>query len=249
LVRFLTSLIDRYNGAIARRPFLTHSITAATLFIAADCTSQAMEYYLERHTNPHHVFEFHWQRLFAVGLFAAIVMGPIGHLWYTWLDRGVHAMGLSYAARPTRFMLVKLGLDLFLFAPLVLICFFATVSALEGASARFIGAKLERDVFPAFIVDLIFWPAIQWTNFRYVPVSHQLLIVNMFLFLEDIFLSYVQHRGVPPLFARIDQLWIRMRGKERIQQVEKLMQEEEKERLSRKQKEQLARASSTSSHS
>ncbi|CAG7827076.1 unnamed protein product, partial [Allacma fusca] len=43
------------------------------------------------------------------------------------------------------------------------------------------------------MVDVVLWTPCQIINFRFVPVSHQVLFVNVLTVNWNIFLSYVKH--------------------------------------------------------
>ena len=60
-------------------------------------------------------------------------------------------------------------------------------------------------------------------NFRYVPVAHQLLVVNLFCYFDDIFLSYVQHNGMPQIFSQFESWWFQFIGEEKIQNIQRAM--------------------------
>ena len=68
-------------------------------------------------------------------------------------------------------------------------------------------AKLRRDFVPTYIVDDSMWPIVQGLNFYFVPVRHQLLCVNTVCYFDDVFLSYVQHNGIPKIFEIIEDAW------------------------------------------
>lgn len=53
---------------------------------------------------------------------------------------------------------------------------------------------------------------IQTINFRIVPVKFQLLVVNLGCYFDDVFLSYVQHNGMPWMFQRIEHAWLEYIG-------------------------------------
>lgn len=50
------------------------------------------------------------------------------------------------------------------------------------------------DFVPTYLIDYSFWPVVQGINFHFVPVRHQLLVVNSMCYFDDIFLTYVQVR-------------------------------------------------------
>ena len=51
------------------------------------------------------------------------------------------------------------------------------------------------------------WPIVQGINFRFVPVRHQLLAVNTVCYFDDVFLTYVEHNGLPEIFQGIERWW------------------------------------------
>jgi hypothetical protein len=105
---------------------------------------------------------------------------------------------------------VKIIGDTFVFGPVCLWAFFVSVSLMEGISWRHTEQKIRRDFVPTYLVDYSIWPLVQGLNFRYVPVQHQLLVVNLLCYFDDIFLSYVQHNSLPVLFQAIEDWWERL---------------------------------------
>jgi hypothetical protein len=39
---------------------------------------------------------------------------------------------------------------------------------------------------PTYLIDYSFWPVVQGINFHFVPVRHQLLVVNSMCYFDDI---------------------------------------------------------------
>ena len=210
-------------------------LTSAFLFAIGDITAQHYEAYLDtqkllqtrQHTTPHNTAPdppvhplhhqtlpleshstptpFSWHRLAACTLFGLLVMGPAGHWWYSRLDGWV----LRWAPpRTLRFVGYKVLLDTIIFNPIFLVVFFTSVSLMEGMSAADIRYKLYRDFVPSYAVDCSVWPIVQCFNFRFVTVNLQLLIVNLFCYFDDVFISYVQHNGMPALFVGIENAWL-----------------------------------------
>ena len=68
---------------------------------------------------------------------------------------------------------------------------------------------------PSYAVDCSVWPIVQCFNFRFVSVNLQLLVVNLFCYFDDVFISYVQHNGMPALFVGIENAWLDYIGVER----------------------------------
>ena len=217
-------------------------LTSAFLFAIGDITAQHYEAYLDtqkllqqqskhqptaHHTDPpvhplhHHSlpleshpapapFSFH--RLAACTMFGLLVMGPAGHWWYSRLDGWV----LRWARRGSMgFVGYKVLLDTVVFNPLFLVIFFTSVSLMEGMTFNDIRYKLYRDFVPSYAVDCSVWPIVQCFNFRFVSVNLQLLVVNLFCYFDDVFISYVQHNGMPALFVGIENAWLDYIGEQR----------------------------------
>ena len=207
-------------------------LTSAFLFAIGDITAQHYEAYIDRHKPlppslphpPHELLHHHelhpdlppstpfsFHRLLACTLFGLLVMGPGGHYWYSHLDRLVAPFATVRTARHT---LLKVALDTVIFNPIFLVVFFSTVSLMEGKGWQHIRRKLYRDFVPSYAVDCSVWPLVQCVNFRLVPVHLQLLVVNLFCYFDDVFISYVQHNGMPGFFLWIEEAWLSYIGEQ-----------------------------------
>jgi len=179
--------------------------TSGFLGGAGDATTQYFEHRWDiadgRQPKP-----WDLRRLFAVSFFGVYFMGPVGHVWYEKLDTFCH----RYARKSYQMITVKVIGDTFLFGPICLWAFFVSVSLMEGISWRHTEQKIRRDFVPTYLVDYSIWPLVQGINFKYVPVQHQLLVVNLMCYFDDIFLSYVQHNSLPAVFQLIEDWWERV---------------------------------------
>jgi len=132
-------------------------------------------------------------------------MGPMGHVWYIVLDKFAKAV----CRTNMQMVVTKVAGDTFVFGPVCLWLFFASVSVMEGTPWETIRRKLWRDFVPTYLIDYSFWPIVQGTNFAFIPVRHQLLFVNTVCYFDDIFLTYVQHNELPRLFQLVEEWWER----------------------------------------
>lgn len=211
---WLRRLLHWYCAALESRPYPVQMATSTFLFAIGDLTAQKLENHLHQQKQemagePLTSSPLNYWRLLACSLFGLVLMGPLGHFWYTRLDYYVNRI---WPAASARNITLKVVLDTLIFNPLFLLAFFSSVSAIEGASASQIGDKLWRDFVPSYAVDAAIWPWVQAFNFRFVPAHHQLLVVNLFCYFDDVFLSYVQHQGMPQIFIQIDQIWCQYIG-------------------------------------
>ena len=198
-------LYASYSSLLERYPYSTQMATSGFLGGAGDATTQYLEHRWDlldgRQPKP-----WDLRRLFAVSFFGVYFMGPVGHVWYKRLDAWCH----RYCRRSWQMVTAKVAGDTLLFGPVCLWAFFVSVSLMEGISWRHTEQKIRRDFVPTYLVDYACWPLVQGLNFRFVPVQHQLLVVNLMCYFDDIFLSYVQHNSLPRLFQAIEDWWARL---------------------------------------
>lgn len=206
---------DWYAHKLDTHPVKTQSLTSGFLFLIGDMTAQRYEEQLDRN-NGIDTSDRPWielKRLAACTSFGLFVLGPFGHHWYSRLDIYTNRL---YAPRTLKNVGLKVFLDTAIFNPIFLIVFFTVVSLLEGLTMNDIGRKLYRDFVPSYAVDCSIWPPIQCVNFRFVPVKFQLLVVNLGCYFDDVFLSYVQHNGMPYIFQSIERSWLEWIGDESV---------------------------------
>jgi len=117
--------------------------------------------------------------------------GPLGHVWYGFLDRTVG----RYLARGTiTYILTKVAVDEAVFGPLHVLGFFTFMTKAEGGSWKDVEQKIRRDFLSTYVAELLIWPAVQTFNFAKVPVRHQLLFVNSASLIDATFLCWVKNQ-------------------------------------------------------
>lgn len=177
-------------------------VTSAILGGGADVVTQHLEHGWAREKGKEPK-EWDFRRLAAVTAFGIFGMGPMGHVWYQALDKFTHA----FCRTQTQMVITKVCGDTFVFGPVCLWLFFASVSVMEGTEWESIRRKLWRDFVPTYLIDYSFWPIVQGINFHFIPVRHQLLFVNTVCFFDDIFLTYIQHNQLPKIFQMVEDWW------------------------------------------
>lgn len=131
-------------------------------------------------------FQLDPRRQGAIACYGALWQGPFGHWWYDFLERRTATL--------PKWMVVpyKVVLDQMVNATASNALYFSAVPLLEGrADAEWMFRKLRLDLWPTLLVDLTFWPGAMWLNFKYVPVKHQLLFVNLCVCGWSCFMSLV----------------------------------------------------------
>lgn len=97
-----------------------------------------------------------------------------------------------------KFVGTKVAVDGLIFGPIDLLVFFTYMGFSTGKSATQVKEDLKRDFIPALILEGGAWPLMQAVNFRYVPVTHQLLYVNAFCLFDSAFLSWLEQQENAP---------------------------------------------------
>jgi len=105
------------------------------------------------------------------GLFGALAVGPIFHVWFNRLDRWIPGGGVRAVAG-------KLVLDQALMAPLFTVFYFATMGVMEGRSREQIWQKIRVATGPTLLANYAIFPAAQAANFAFVPERLRVLVLN-----------------------------------------------------------------------
>ncbi len=56
--------------------------------------------------------------------------------------------------------------------------------------------QLRNDFFPSLLIEYLMWTPIDTANFLFIPVKHQLLVVNAMCLFESVMLSYIKANGI-----------------------------------------------------
>lgn len=102
--------------------------------------------------------------------YGACIFGPAATKWFGFLQKKVVIPG-----RPNAQIVARVLTDQTVFASTNLFCFLSTMALLEGTDPR---KKLESTYFNALSKNWMVWPIVQFTNFKFVPLPHQVLFVN-----------------------------------------------------------------------
>lgn len=66
------------------------------------------------------------------------------------------------------------------------------MAVLEGTSPK---AKLEANYVPALTANYMIWPFVQLVNFKFVPLHHRVLFVNLISIGWNCYLSFLNSGG------------------------------------------------------
>mmetsp|Transcript_5020 Transcript_5020/g.10870 ORF Transcript_5020/g.10870 Transcript_5020/m.10870 type:complete len:244 (-) Transcript_5020:910-1641(-) len=178
-----------YEVQLRRRPLLTNAATSAGLWAVGDVLAQRVQRCPQMDSR----------RAVLTGAFGGAIVGPLGQAWYTWLDRMAHAIG---APGTLKFVLAKLAADNLIWTSFYIGLFMAFASvAIEQTGVSGACQKLQHEFLPTYAAEAIMWPPIMALVFSRVPVTHQLLAVNITTVFDVAFLSWVNSAGFDEVFG------------------------------------------------
>lgn len=79
-------------------------------------------------------------------------------------------------ASPNATIAARVALDQGVFAPVAIGMFLSSMAVLEGGD---VGEKLDKNYKSALTTNYMVWPFVQAVNFKFVPLDHRVLFVNV----------------------------------------------------------------------
>lgn len=170
-----------YQARLAARPLLTQSVTTLVLFATGDITAQQLveKRGLEKHDLA---------RTGRMALYGGVVFGPAATTWYKLLQRHVNLKSANGT------MLARVACDQGLFAPTFIGIFLSSMALMEGGRPS---DKLAQAYLPALQANYMIWPAVQAVNFKFVPLQHRVLFVNVISIGWNCYLSFLNNSPAP----------------------------------------------------
>ncbi|KAI0203531.1 hypothetical protein F4808DRAFT_457804 [Astrocystis sublimbata] len=167
-----------YQRSLTTRPLLTQSLTTAVLFAVGDITAQQV---VEKKGWQKHELA-RTGRMFAYG---GAVFGPAATTWFKILSQKVVLRNKNAE------ILARVACDQLIFAPTFIGIFLSTMAVLEGGSPK---EKLDKSYWPALSTNWMVWPFVQMANFKFVPLHHRVLAVNVVSIGWNCYLSMVNSK-------------------------------------------------------
>eukprot|EP00249_Psilotum_nudum_P014416 c24811_g1_i1 orf=738-1577(-) len=174
IARFYLHMLDK-------RPVLTKSITAGTIYTVADITSQGITM-----TQADKTEITHWDvaRTFRMAVAGLFMSGPTLHLWFNFVSKILPKRDVMSTVK-------KMILGQTLYGPSFTIIFFSLNAFAQGERQTEIVARLRRDFFPTIRSGLMYWPVCDFITYRHVPVHLQPLVSNSFSYIWTVYLTYM----------------------------------------------------------
>lgn len=164
-----------YQARLASKPLLTQSVTTAVLFAAGDgLAQQAVE---KRGLKNHDL-----GRATRMALYGGAIFGPVATKWFGFLQRKINL------SNPNATILARVAADQTIFASCNLAFFLSSMAVMEGSDPK---QKLEKSYWSGLKANWTLWPAVQAINFKFVPLHHRVLVVNIISIGWNCYLSFL----------------------------------------------------------
>lgn len=170
----INRVLKSYDRILARSPLLVNTTTGFVIAFTGDFLSQN---YFE-HNNQ----KFNIPRALEMGCIRAVVITPFVQWWYPFL---------AYLSPKTTVIGVakRICIDQCFGSPLVIALVFTVKSIING-DYKDIKRKIDDRFWDTWISGVRFWPVIQFVNFGFVPLRHQLLVAHVASVYWNAVLSY-----------------------------------------------------------
>lgn len=168
-------MIRAYVTLLKERPYSTNAVSATVVAVSGDALSQLVE------------GKFDLRRNVKLGFWGFGWMGPVGALWYRYLEGQFGAGNIA----------IKVGVNQIVMAPLMngLFYFYSECWAVspEPLVSRY-RKRLEHEFLPTIINSFFFWIPTQTINFALVPLHLRPLFLNVAFVLWTANISYRGHK-------------------------------------------------------
>ncbi|KAH8646024.1 hypothetical protein BGZ60DRAFT_424679 [Tricladium varicosporioides] len=117
-----------------------------------------------------------------MAFYGGAIWRPAASRWFKFLQTRIVLQNKNVE------MVARVTIDQTLFAPTSLFVFLSSMSIMEGSSAS---EKLEKSYTMALKRNWIVWPFVQLINFRFVPLDHRVIVVQVVSLGWNCYLSFI----------------------------------------------------------
>ncbi len=192
---FVSPSIRQVNNLFKRAPILANAIVYGSLCAGAEISQQTLKHYFtstaapavsnnnDNKTGKKAAVKYDFAPVKRLALWGTIVIPPIYHKWYNWLDKmfPIHR-GKNVTSISKRMLVKKTILDQFLFTPPLLLLFFASMAAMERPTLSHVKEEVGTKFVPVFVADCAFWMPVQAFNFAFVPLTFRVVYIGVMSF-------------------------------------------------------------------
>ncbi|CAF0983383.1 unnamed protein product [Adineta steineri] len=172
----MAAILRNYNKFVLKNPLLAMSLTTGTTMGLGNIISQTI---IEKRT----LSTIDWPRVTRFAAFGYLFSGPFLRYWYYGLDKYFAGAKL----KPVKMMIA----DQLIAAPLLNSVILLYLPLSSGKSLNEAKKRFCEDFPTVMKANYCAWPAIQLTNFYFIPIHHRVLFVNMCSLVWSTFLAFV----------------------------------------------------------
>ncbi|KAI7901204.1 uncharacterized protein BX663DRAFT_515249 [Cokeromyces recurvatus] len=205
-----------YNKSYDKRPILTLCVANGILGAISDSLAQTISLYdknndrylpekLKRHEDKWSTTtQWDFKRTFRFAAYNFCV-APLGGKWYMFLDKFFpmpaaitttvvsKTVQAQIAKRVNGMAIKRMVTDQTLFAPAGLALFFTVMGLAETGKWEGVQEKFRDAFAPALIANYKIWPAVQFINFKWMPLQYRLPFVSSLGILWNAYLSWLNN--------------------------------------------------------
>lgn len=125
-----------------------------------------------------------------IKIFLCNFQGPSLSVWYKFLSKTINQSGKFWVVK-------KVAIDQSTFAPCLMATLITSINILEGNSFQYSIEQLKLKYVDVMLTNYKIWPAVQLCNFYFVPLKHQVLVVQSVALFWNAYLSWKTKQGKP----------------------------------------------------
>ncbi|KAI9755520.1 MAG: Protein required for ethanol metabolism [Chaenotheca gracillima] len=132
------------------------------------------------------VEKHNFNRTGRMALYGGAVFGPAATIWFRFLQNKIKLPNKNLE------IVAKVATDQCVFASTNLFVFLSSMSLMEGTDPK---EKLKSTYGTALAKNWTVWPWVQAINFKFVPLHHRVLVVNVVSLGWNCYLSFINSSG------------------------------------------------------
>ncbi|RMX63400.1 hypothetical protein DD238_007619 [Peronospora effusa] len=159
----------KYDRWLQDFPLLTKGVTSAILFGLGDRFAQRLETNDDKSDRED---RYGLKRTARMMVWGGLVFGPIGHVWYNFLEKTIRGKG-------TAAIIKKIAIDQVILAPPLALAFFTYAGYAEGEPLHDTVKTAVTKLRPTLAVNWTVWPLVHVGTFGFVPLQYRVLYINV----------------------------------------------------------------------
>lgn len=160
-----------YTTQLRARPFAVKACTTGCTFAFTDLLAQRNEMRKAQRTS------IDLARNARSGFFGLIWLGPLNHVFWS-MPQSRFCLEYWWPGSSWRAVFTRVAVDQVTNMPLNMAMFLAWQPLLTGRPAD-AAANVYKAFWPSYLFALSVWPWIHPLSFKYVPLEHRLLVLNV----------------------------------------------------------------------